>query len=93
MTNGFEIMAAYAFMALFPIVNPVGTAPIFLAMIPGATHAEQRHLSVGSPFILDSEVRPHIPREKRSWNPLFGVRWATPEPTSAKLENHTPTSC
>ncbi|MGD1149078.1 MAG: NAAT family transporter [Thermoanaerobaculaceae bacterium] len=35
-------LAIYSFMALFPIVNPVGTTPIFLAMTTGAS-LETRH--------------------------------------------------
>ncbi len=38
-------MAAYAFMALFPIVNPVGTAPMFLALTSGADPREQHQIS------------------------------------------------
>ncbi len=45
MLKGMEVMAAYSFMALVPIVNPVGTAPIFLAMISGATSRQHRQLA------------------------------------------------
>ncbi|MGA9752721.1 MAG: MarC family protein [Acidobacteriota bacterium] len=45
MWKDFISMAVYAFMALFPIVNPVGTAPIFLAMTAGASVPQQRHLA------------------------------------------------
>ena len=45
MWKDFISMAFYAFMALFPIVNPVGTAPIFLAMTAGASVPQQRHLA------------------------------------------------
>jgi multiple antibiotic resistance protein len=45
MLKGVELMAVYSFMALFPIVNPVGTAPIFLTMTSRITLREQRLLS------------------------------------------------
>jgi multiple antibiotic resistance protein len=49
-------MAFYAFMALFPIVNPVGTAPIFLAMTAGAPppqrHALARRVSLYAYLLL-----------------------------------------
>lgn len=38
-------LAIYAFMALFPIVNPVGTTPIFLAMTAGASPEMQHRLA------------------------------------------------
>ena len=33
------------FLALFPIVNPVGTAPVFLSLTPGYTSASRRALA------------------------------------------------
>ena len=48
-------LAVYAFMALFPIVNPVGTTPIFLAMTasgsPEVQHRLVRRVSVYA-FVL-----------------------------------------
>ncbi len=45
MLKGIELAAVYSFMALLPIVNPVGTAPIFLAMIAGASPQQHRQLA------------------------------------------------
>lgn len=49
-------MAVYAFMALFPLVNPVGTTPIFLSLTAGATQDElgrlTRRVPVYSFFLL-----------------------------------------
>jgi small neutral amino acid transporter SnatA (MarC family) len=38
-------LAVYAFMVLVPIVNAVGTAPIFLALTAGASPEMQHRLS------------------------------------------------
>ncbi len=56
MWKDFISMAVYAFMALFPIVNPVGTAPIFLAMTssapPSKRHAMARRVSAYAYILL-----------------------------------------
>ncbi len=45
MLKSVATMAVYAFMALFPLVNPVGTTPIFLSLTVGATPEELRRLT------------------------------------------------
>jgi multiple antibiotic resistance protein len=52
----FAHTALLVYAALFPIVNPIGSAPIFLSMTSGLTHDERKslagHISVNSVLLL-----------------------------------------